>query len=203
MWRPPSGVGRILRYITYMVTLTHRIKHIVTALFLAVGFSLPALAQETTLDDLYQELLDADAGAYAAIEDEIIATWDKSRSPAMDLLLQRGKDALLDGNISAAVDHYTALIDHAPQFAGGYFGRASAYYLLGLTGPALNDIARVLEIDPRQFRAIEGLAVIMEDLARPEDALELYQMSLAINPQSVPTKDAVARLQLQLEGQAL
>ncbi|MDO6590264.1 hypothetical protein DS901_11830 [Loktanella sp. D2R18] len=186
-----------------MVTLTHRIKRIVTALSLAVGFSLPALAQETTLDELYQDLLAADAGAYAAIEDEIFATWDKSRSPAMDLLLQRGADSLLDGNPEAAVEHYTALIDHAPHFAGGYFGRASAYYILGLTGPALNDIARVLQIDPRQFRAIDGLAVIMEDLQRPEDALELYQMILAINPQSVPTMDAVARLQLQLEGEAL
>ncbi|WP_258546716.1 hypothetical protein [Loktanella sp. D2R18] len=189
--------------LVFMVTLTHRIKRIVTALSLAVGFSLPALAQETTLDELYQDLLAADAGAYAAIEDEIFATWDKSRSPAMDLLLQRGADSLLDGNPEAAVEHYTALIDHAPHFAGGYFGRASAYYILGLTGPALNDIARVLQIDPRQFRAIDGLAVIMEDLQRPEDALELYQMILAINPQSVPTMDAVARLQLQLEGEAL
>jgi tetratricopeptide (TPR) repeat protein len=203
MWRPTSGVGRVLRYITYMVTQTHRIKRIVTALFLAVGFSLPAHAQEAALDGLYQDLLDADAGAYAGIEAEIFATWDKSRSPAMDLLLQRGEDALLDGNPQAAVDHYTALIDHAPHFAGGYFGRASAYYLIGLTGPALGDIARVLQIDPRQFRAIEGLAVIMEDLERTDDALELYEMILAINPQSLPTKDAVARLQLQLEGQAL
>jgi tetratricopeptide (TPR) repeat protein len=186
-----------------MITLTHRIKRIVTALFLAVGFSLPALAQETTLDELYQDLLSADAGAYAAIENEIFASWDKSRSPAMDLLLERGADALLDGNPQAAVEHYTALIDHAPHFAGGYFGRASAYYLVGLTGPALNDIARVLQIDPRQFRAIDGLAVIMEDLERPQDALELYKMILAINPQSVLAKDSVSRLETQLEGEAL
>ncbi|WP_242650952.1 tetratricopeptide repeat protein [Yoonia tamlensis] len=156
-----------------------------------------------TLEGLYQDLLNADEGAYAAIEEEIFASWDKSRSPAMDLLLQRGADALLDGNPQAAVEHYTALIDHAPQFAGGYFGRASAYYTLGLTGPALDDIAQVLRLDPRHFGAIEGLAVIMEDLARVQDALELYEMILAINPQSVPTKDAIARLQLQLEGQAL
>nr|WP_106744732.1 tetratricopeptide repeat protein [Yoonia maritima] len=186
-----------------MVTLTHRIKRIVTALYLAVGISLPAGAQETMLNNLYQELLEADEGAYTRIEQQIVAQWDKSGSPAMDLLLRRGQDALRDGQVDAAVEHFTALVDHAPHFAGGYFGRATSYYLLGMTGPALDDVQRVLQIEPRHFQAIDGLAVIMEELNRPEDALELYQMILAINPQSVVTKDSIARLQLQLEGQAL
>ncbi|WP_243394448.1 tetratricopeptide repeat protein [Yoonia maritima] len=155
------------------------------------------------MHNLYQELLDADDGSYARIEQQIVTQWDKSGSPAMDLLLRRGQDALRDGQVDAAVEHFTALVDHAPHFAGGYFGRATSYYLLGMTGPALDDVQRVLQIEPRHFQAIDGLAVIMEELNRPEDALELYQMILAINPQSVVTKDSIVRLQLQLEGQAL
>lgn len=187
----------------YMVTLTHRIKRIVTALFLAVGFSLPAHAQESPLDDLYQELLTAEDGSYARVEQQIIAEWEKSGSPAMDLLLRRGQDALADGQPDIAVDHFSALVDHAPHFAAGYYGRATAYYLLGLTGPALDDIQRTLQINPRQFQAMDGLAIIMEELERPADALEIYQLILEINPRSVDTQDAVARLQLQLEGQSL
>ena len=182
---------------------THRFKCTVTALCLAVGFSLPVYAQETTLDELYQELAEADEGTYARIEGQIFAQWEKSGSAAMDLLLRRGKEALEEGAPEAAVEHFTALVDHAPEFAEGYYGRASSYYLMGLTGPALDDIRQTLSLNPRHFEAMRGLAVIMEELERPEDALELYEMILTMNPQSVEVLGAVDRLKLQLEGQAL
>jgi len=181
----------------------HRFKCIVTALCFVVGFSLPGFAQQTTLDELYQELSEADESTYVRIERQIIAQWEKSGSAAMDLLLRRGKDALDDGQPDVAVEHFTALIDHAPDFAEGYYGRASSYYLLGMTGPALDDIRQTLALNPRQFEAMRGLASIMEELERPEDALELYQMILSMNPSSAEVLESVERLNLQLEGLAL
>lgn len=182
---------------------THRFKCIVAALCLAVGFSLPVYAQQTTLDELYQDLAEADESTYARIEGQIIAQWEKSGSAAMDLLLRRGKDALEEGKPEVAAEHFSALVDHAPDFAEGYYGRASSYYLLGLTGPALDDIRQVLTLNPRHFEAMRGLAIIMEELERREDALELYQMILAMNPSSAEVQASVDRLELQLEGQAL
>lgn len=186
-----------------MVTLTHRFKCIVTALFLAVGFSLPAGAQETTLDELYQQLLEADEATYPRIERQIMAQWERSGSPAMDLLLRRGKDALDDGQPDVAVEHFSALVDHAPGFAEGYYGRASSYYLLGLTGPALDDIRQTLRLNPRHFEAMRGLANIMQELGREADALELYELIVTINPQSAEAQLAIEFLNLQLEGRAL
>ena len=200
---PPLVLADQYATLVVMGTQTHRIKCIVTALFVLVGFSLPAVAQETTLDQLFQELEEADANSYARIEQQIISEWGKSGSAAMDLLLRRGLDALDDGQPDVAVEHFTALVDHAPDFAEGYYGRASSYYLLGLTGPALDDIRQTLSLNPRHFEAMRGLALIMEELGRPNDALELYQMILQINPQSIEIQDAVSRIQLQLEGQAL
>ncbi len=192
-----------MRYITVMGMQTHRFKCIVAALCLAVGFSLPVYAQQTTLDELYQDLAEADESTYARIEGQIIAQWEKSGSAAMDLLLRRGKDALEEGKPEVAAEHFSALVDHAPDFAEGYYGRASSYYLLGLTGPALDDIRQVLTLNPRHFEAMRGLAIIMEELERREDALELYQMILAMNPSSAEVQASVDRLELQLEGQAL
>ena len=121
----------------------------------------------------------------------------------MDLLMRRGKDAMDDAAYGAASDHFSALVDHAPEFSEGYYGRASAYYFLGLVGPALDDLRQTLSMNPRHFEAMRGLGIIMEDLGRPKDALEIYQMILAINPQSAEVQASEARLQLQLEGQSL
>lgn len=182
---------------------SHHFKYIVTALFVTVGFSLPAVAQETALDELYQELQEADPASSSRVERQIITEWEKSGSAAMDLLLRRGKDALEDGQPDVAAEHFSAIVDHAPEFAEGYYGRASSYYLLGMTGPALDDIRQVLALNPRHFEAMRGLALIMEELGRSDDALELYQMILEINPQSEDAKMAVDRLELELEGQSL
>ncbi len=192
-----------MRYITVMVTLIDRFKCVVAALSLTFGFSLPVYGQQTPLDELYQELSEADAANATRIERQIINEWEKSGSAAMDLLLRRGKDALEDGQPDVAVEHFSALVDHAPDFAEGYYGRASSYYALGLTGPALDDIQQVLRLNPRHFEAMGGLAAVMEELGRPEDALEIYRLILDIHPQSAIALEANERLALQLEGQAL
>lgn len=196
-----------MRYIGNMNTQTHRFKCTVAALFLGVGFSLPlpvlAQDQQTPLDKLYQELLEADVDSYARIERQIVAQWEKSGSPAMDLLLRRGQDALEEGNPEVAVQHFTAVVDHSPDFSEGYFGRATSYYALGMVGPAMADIQTTLRLNPRHFEAMRGLASIMQELERVDDALELYELILSMNPQSQEANDAVDALQIELQGRAL
>jgi tetratricopeptide (TPR) repeat protein len=186
-----------------MGTLSHRFKYIVTAVLVAVGFSIPVLADEARLDELYQELLEADAESYARIEASIFSEWSKSGSPAMDLLLKRGQDALDAGDPEAALEHFTALIDHAPDFAEAYDGRATAYYLLDQIGPALDDIRQALVLNPHHFGAMRGLGIILEEIGRPAQALEVYRNVLAINPMAPDVKDAIERLERTENGMTL
>lgn len=184
-----------------MVTQTSRFKCIVTALVLIVGFSMPAGA--ATLDELFTNLAQAERNAGARIEKQIIGIWEKSGSASFDLLLKRGKDALEDGDADAALDHFSALVDHAPDFAEAYHNRATAYYLLGMMGLALDDLRQTLAMNPRHFAAMRGFAIIMENLDRKADALEVYEAVLALHPTSADVQEAADRLKLELEGQAL
>ena len=184
-----------------MLPSRHPFKCIVTAL--ALGCAAPAVAQGADLDALYDRLAAADADSYEALETKIQDAWARSGSPAMDLLLRRGRDAMSEGDFDAAIEHLTALTDHAPDFAEGYFLRANAYYRAGLLGPALGDIETTLALNPRHFEAMGALAVVMEENDRLEDALRLYRMVLELNPQSRPVQDAAFRLEVALGGAAL
>lgn len=206
-----------------MNTVSHHTTCIVAAIVLAVGISLPALnaarAEETgtatagvsadhpatgsLVDDLMAQLKTADDQNAPLIEAQITAEWSKSGSPAMDLLLQRGADAIEAGNPTRAVEHYTAAIDYAPDFAEAYNGRATAYYLTDDIGPALADLQTALTLNPQHFGAMKGFAIILEELGRPEDALEVYRQVLAIHPQDADVAGAVDRLVKSLEGQTL
>ena len=83
------------------------------------------LAQTAKLDDLFAQLLGADAASAPQIESDILREWSRSGSPAMDLLLLRGRDAMMQGLPEVAVEHLTALIDHDPDFAEGWNARAT------------------------------------------------------------------------------
>jgi tetratricopeptide (TPR) repeat protein len=171
-----------------------------TAIFFAIYG--PAAAQGSD-DVLFERLKTANAAEADEIAQEIWALWSKSGSDAMDLLLARGRAAMAAGDAALAVQHLTALVDHAPDFAEGWNARATAYYQSGEFGPAVADIARTLTLNPRHFGALSGLGSIFEELGAPQRALDAYQAALDINPYAAGVAEAVARLKAQTEGQNL
>ncbi len=166
-------------------------------------FSTSALADDAELEALFEGLQTADPLAAAQIESRILALWSQSGSASMDLLMDRGRQALESGDIALAIEHFSALIDHAPEFAEGYNARATAYFQAGQFGLSLEDIRRTLELNPRHFGAMTGLALILEDIGRPEDALEAWRQVGALHPNAEGLKESLARLERQVEGATL
>ena len=177
----------------------------VVAAFLSLLLTLvPAMAgDQAKLDDLFQRLLTADAAEAGRIESEIWIEWGKSGSPTLDLLLQRGNDAMAMGDAPAAIEHYTAIIDHDPEFTEAWNGRAMAYYSAGEIGPALADIGHVLTANPRHFGALTGLGIILEETGDETRALAAYRAAQAIHPHLDAVNEAIGRLEAKLEGQDL
>lgn len=121
----------------------------------------------------------------------------------MDLLLRRGNEAAEEGDLTAAIEHYTALIDHAPDFAEGYHSRASAYFSVGLVGPAIDDLRQTLALNPRHFEAMFGVGIMLEELGRTNEAVAAYEAIREIYPFDPQAAAALDRLDVQLQGQAL
>ncbi len=182
------------------------LKHIVTAALATVWFSIPAplpAGEPGEADQLLDELARAGENEWKPIEDRLWEAWGRSGSAAMDLLLKRGQDAIEAGDYVAAVEHLTALIDHAPDFAEGYDTRALAFYRLGRYGPALADIRKTLALNPRHFGALSGLAAILEETGHEEEALVVLRRVLEIHPHKPEALEAVKRLSRKIEGEAL
>ena len=164
-----------------------------------LGLWAPASAQQpgeaAKLDALFAELAQPGREDWERIEAEITRIWSKSGSPAMDLLLRRGQAALEAEDYPAAVGHFSALIDHAPDFAEGWNGRATAYYLMGEYTLSIADVEHVLALNPRHFGALAGLAFMLEALGEPELALKALHAVQALNPNRPNINEAAARLE--------
>jgi tetratricopeptide (TPR) repeat protein len=185
----------------------HHHKPIMAALLLGVWFSTSVCAQSLSkpeqLDLLFEQLLEVELDEAELIERKILAEWNKSGSAAMDLLFRRGEYAMEAGTPDVALQHFTALIDHAPNFAAGYNGRASAYYQLGLYGPAFDDLRQVLVFEKRHFEAMKGVAVMLEEIGQQQDALEVWHQVHALLPTDPEVSAMIARLEIRLEGETI
>lgn len=167
----------------------------------------PAPAPQADLQD-EAALLAALAGAGSAAEAsrydrQLKALWSKSGSAAMDLLLKRGRDAMEVENLPAAIEHLTALTDHAPEFAEGFHARASAFFHSEMFGPAVADLEKALYLNPNNYNAIFGLGAVLETFGDETRALAAYRRVLALHPHHEDATEALKRLEAKVEGQSL
>ncbi|NSX54291.1 tetratricopeptide repeat protein [Parasulfitobacter algicola] len=186
-----------------MGIVTTKIKSIVLAAGLTVGFSIPGTTQPVQSDDLMDRLRNSTPDTYRVIEREVMLEWSKSGSAAMDLLLERGQDALETGDFQTAVEHLTALTDHAPDFAEGFHARATAFFRLEQYGPALADLERTLELNPDHFGALTGVGYIFEELGYEQQALNALRKARGIHPHYEEITDLLEYLEDKVEGHAL
>jgi tetratricopeptide (TPR) repeat protein len=187
-----------------MGALLRILNRAVAAFLLVLLTGTVVMAEDSAkLDGLFDRLKTAGVEEAGRIESEIWIEWSKSGSPALDLLLQRGRDAMAIGDTALAIEHFTAIIDQDPSFAEGWNARATAFYQAGEFGPSIADIAKVLQLNPRHFGALSGLGTMLEEAGNPERALEVYKAALDIHPQMQSVIEAVERLETQATGQEL
>ncbi|MCU0906698.1 MAG: tetratricopeptide repeat protein [Rhodobacteraceae bacterium] len=156
--------------------------------------------QVETLAELYDRLADPAAEDWEAIERRIVDRWSRTGSVAMDLLLSRGRDAIDAEDWAAAVDHLTALTDHAPDVAEGWHLRATAFFQQGRYGEALEDLGRTLALDPRHYNAMAGLAVILGEMGDRDGALAVWRMVKVANPHRPDLDAAITDLERETQG---
>lgn len=158
-----------------------------------------AMADE--LDDLFERLKAPELPEWEYVERQIVRVLSDSGSPAMDLLLRRGRAALDADRYDEAIEHFSALIDHAPDFAEAWNARATAFFAAGQIGPALADVRKTLELEPRHFAAWQGLGILMTEMERPDLALRAFRQAAAIHPHRPDLKEALERLEREVGGQ--
>lgn len=137
------------------------------------------------------------------IENAIWDRWNRSGSISVDLLLDRGLDALAEGEYERALSFLDEVVDLAPGFPEGWNKRATVYFLLDDYASALGDIEATLALEPRHFGAIGGLALILEELGDKQGALDAYRRVLTVYPWLEGAVESESRLTVEIEGRGI
>ena len=91
----------------------------------------------------------------------------------------------------------------APHYPEAWNRRATLNFSMNRLGKSLVDIEQTLLREPRHWGALMGLAMILEQTGRKEQALETYLRVLAVYPALDSAQDAAGRLSEELLGPAI
>jgi tetratricopeptide (TPR) repeat protein len=191
------------------MAMSHARLLIVNALFgLTVLLSITANADQThpQLDPLFQQLQkERDLIRIAEIQNEIWALW--YALPADQLHMQPifddGMRALSFAMPQTAIEHFTTVIEAAPNFAEAWNRRATTYFMIGDLESSLADIQQTLVLEPRHFGALSGLSMIFENTGDLERALAADRLMLELMPNHSQIRARIEGLEKRLFGQGI
>ncbi|WP_223423728.1 tetratricopeptide repeat protein [Tateyamaria pelophila] len=158
---------------------------------------------QSSVDEMLDALRTAEPAEATRLTREIERLWSQSGSTSLDMLLRRGREALEAEEIDVAIEHLTAVTDHAPEFAEGWHTRATAFYMKGLYGPALDDLQKALILNPENYNAIFGLGVMLQEFGELSRAEQAFSQVIDLNPNHEPASNALERLKSDGIGREL
>ncbi len=166
----------------------------------------PVRADQTDplLDSLFEALAQNDDPNEAiAIEQRIRRIWRETGSPSIDLLMTRASLAIDRQEYELALRHLNDVVELAPDYAEGWFGRASVYYFTDRYDQAVLDFDHVLQLERNHFGAWASLGQIYLEIGKNAQALSTFRRALEVNPFLKGMAEKVKRLEKQVEGQGI
>lgn len=161
-------------------------------------------ARRDVLSSLYNQLsLSKNAASAEIIVSAIDRLWAQSGSDTTDLLMQRAQVALQEQDYDLAIELLQSISEIDPRYTASWSQLATVYYLKDRYADAINGLRRVLALDPKHFKAIEGLGIILRETGNNESALKVMRRALEIHPFLETAKKAAEELEREVEGQGI
>jgi tetratricopeptide (TPR) repeat protein len=153
------------------------------------------------LDQLYAQLKrERDPEKASGIANEIRIEWNDSGSATVNLLMQWADKAIEEKRNPAALDFLDQAIALKPTYAESWNRRATLNYAMGNYRKSMSDIEHVLELEPRHFGALSGMAAILSDSGNDQLTLKAWERFLDIYPADRTAQEQLNTLSEKLAG---
>tara|TARA_B110000467_G_C18311844_1_gene478663 strand:- start:1189 stop:1734 length:546 start_codon:yes stop_codon:yes gene_type:complete len=122
------------------------------------------------------------------LTNQIWNIWNEIDDPKITRAFETGVQMMNLGYLPRAIDYFNEVLISKPNFAEAWNKRATAHFMMGNFDLSMQDISQTLQLEPRHFGALDGMALIFIHLNQSKKAIEIYDQMLKIFPNSVETK---------------
>ena len=164
----------------------------------------PHVPKQSDIDVLFQALAKAQTDEDAQpIRDQLIAQFQISGSPSVDLLMTRANTALQGGDSATARKLIDAITAIEPNFAEAWHARASLQAAAGDDEGALLSLQKTVLLNPREFAALAELGDMLADYGDKPGALKMLRRAYALNPLQQGLDRQIRELTHAVEGERI
>ena len=141
-------------------------------------------SQKNNLNNLFDQLQNINNSKSAALlEQKIWSIWNKHPNDLrLTEKLEFGTELMQYGDYNYALRVFDNIIVADPQWSEAWNKRATVYFLMNELKNSLDDIDKVLSIEPRHFGALSGQARIFIKLQKYEKAIKSIERALEFYP---------------------
>ncbi|MEM6461718.1 MAG: hypothetical protein AAF724_07375 [Pseudomonadota bacterium] len=143
---------------------------------------------------------EAEPASARRIADRIWAEWRTSESATSNQLMEWANEAISDKRYFTALDLLDQITVLNPDYAEAWNRRATLHYIMNNHDKSMADINIVLQLEPRHFGALMGMASILSASGSDEAALETYLKVLEVYPAMREAQKRVGELSEELTG---
>ena len=141
-------------------------------------------SQKVILDKLFDQLIKTkDLNNAERLEKKIWSVWNKHpKDNGLTDKMEFGIELMQYGDYYYALRVFDNIIVTDPQWSEAWNKRATVYFLMNEFTNSLDDIDKVLSIEPRHFGALSGQARIFIKLQKYEKAIQSIERALKFYP---------------------
>ena len=141
-------------------------------------------SQKIILDKLFDQLIKTnDLKNADQLEKKIWSVWNKHPNDnKLTNKMEFGTELMQYGDYYYALRVFDNIIVTDPQWSEAWNKRATVYFLMNEFTNSLDDIDKVLSIEPRHFGALSGQARIFIKLQKYEKAIKSIERALEFYP---------------------
>jgi len=162
-------------------------------LILVINFSAYSDQNDPRLEILFNDLLtiEAETKAMPTIA-QIWTIWSTALDKKVQAKFDKGNKLMEKRQFKESIDIFSEVINLQPNFAEAWNKRATVHYIIGNYDNSIKDIFSTLDLEPRHFGALDGLAQIYFNQDKYFEAAQIYRKILKIIPYN---KKAIMRLE--------
>ena len=141
-------------------------------------------SQKVILNNLFDQLqIINNSKSSALLEQKIWSIWNEHPSDfKLTEKLEFGTELMQYGDYNYALKVFSNILENDPKWSEAWNKRATVYFLMNQFTNSLDDIDKVLNIEPRHFGALSGQARIFIKLQKYEKAIKSIKKALRFYP---------------------
>ena len=155
----------------------------------------PADQTDDRLETLFITLSSSsDEQVIKSTENQIWEIWFAHPNSDVERLMQIGVQRMNANRQTEALIIFSELVENFPDYAEAWNRRATLHYILGNYQESIDDIERVLSLEPRHFGALSGLGLVYLQLDQLRKAKEAFEDLIKVHPNSPNARENLRRV---------